>query len=185
VTFFEYLAAAHTLLLTFALTRALSGVALAIKPARRDLLHLSWLAFGISHCLFAFWAMWGYSEVEWTLVKFVGLLTVPVLIYVFSSILIPSDPAAIDSWRAYFCENRISLFSTGALLFVSIAMSNQFIQGASPTHFLELVLYATIAVFAIGALSASSRLHAMLALWPPLSFVLFFLAMDQPDNLFR
>ena len=185
MTLFEYLAAAHTLILTFALTRALSGVALAIKPQRRSVLHLSWLGFIVSNCLFAFWAMWGYIEVEWTLVRFIGLLTVPALMYVFSSIIIPQDPSVVESWWDYLFETRISLFATGALTFAAIAFSNQFIQGASPTHSLEIILYATIGVFLVGIFSASTRVHAVLAFWPPLFFVLILLLMAQPGRLFQ
>jgi len=185
MTLFEYLAAAHTLLLTFALTRALSGVAQASRSSRRSLVHLSWLGFIVSHCFFAFWAMWGYAGVEWTLTSFLGLLTVPALMYVFSSIIVPPDPSAIESWRGYFFENRVPLFATGALLFASIVLSNQLIQGASPTHPLELTLYATFGVLATGVASANARLHDVLAFWPPLSFFLFLFQMDRPHQLFQ
>ena len=156
----------------------LSGVAQAIGP-RRSLLHLSWLGFGVSHCFFAFWAMWGYQEVDWTLTSFLGLLTVPALIYVFSSIVVPPDPSTIESWHDYFFEIRSSLFAAGALAFVAIILSNQLIQGTSPTHPLEFTLYATVVAFAIGLVSDSVRVHAALAFWPPLSFVLILLQLDQ------
>ena len=185
MTLFEYLAAAHTLILTFALTRALSGIAQAIRASRRSALHLSWLGFIVSHCFFAFWAMWGYTEVEWTLTNFLGLLTVPALMYVFSSIIVPPDPSVIESWRDYFFENRAPLFVTGALLFAAIVLSNQLIQGTSPTHPLEFALYATVGVFATGIASANPRVHEVLAFWPPLSFFLFISQMDQPQQLFR
>ncbi len=185
VTLFEYLAAAHTLILTFALTRALSGLAQASRPSRRSLPHLSWLGFIISNCLFAFWAMWGYADVEWTLFRFLSLLTVPVFMYVFSSIIVPPDPSAIDSWADYFLETRIPLFATGGILFVAIVLSNQLIQGASPTHPLEFTLYATVGVFGVGLASASARVHAVLAIWPPLFFVLLLFQMDHPARLFQ
>jgi len=185
VTLFEYLAAAHTLLITFALTRALSGVAQAIRPSRRSLLHLSWLGFIVSHCLFAFWSMWGYADVEWTLTSFLGLLIVPALMYVFTSVVVPTAPSAIESWQDYFFENRVPLFATGALIFSGIVLSNQLIQGSSPTHPLEFTLYATIAVFAAGLASANSRVHKVLAIWPVVSFFLFLHQLDQPAQLFR
>ena len=185
MTLFEYLAAAHTLILTFALTRALSGLAPASRPSRRSFLHLSWLGFIISNCLFAFWAMWGYAQVEWSLFRFLGLLTVPVFMYVFSSIIVPPDPPAVDSWIDYFLETRIPLFATGAILFVAIVLSNQLIQGASPTHPLEFTLYATVGVFGVGLASSNERVHGVLAFWPPLFFVLLLFQMDHPARLFQ
>ena len=185
MTLFEYLAAGHTLILTFALTRALSGVAVAIEASRRSWLHLSWLGFVVSNSLFTFWAMWGYIEVEWTLIRFMGLLTVPIFVYIFSSIIIPQNISDIESWRLYFFEHRISIFVTGALWFTAIVFSNQLIQGSSPLHWLQITLYITIGVFILGIATANERMHAVLALWPPLFFVLLSVQMYQPGQLFR
>ena len=129
--------------------------------------------------------MWGYAEVEWTLTSFLGLLAVPALMYVFSSVIIPHAPSAIESWQDYFFESRVPLFATGALIFSAIALSNQLIQGASPTHPLEFTLYATVAVFATGLASADSRVHKVLAVCPLVSFFLFLRQLDQPTQLFR
>lgn len=185
MTLFEYLAAAHTLILTFALTRALSGLAEAIRPSRRSLIHLSWLGFIISNCLFSFWAMWGYVDVEWTLFRFLGLLTVPAFMYIFSSIIVPSDPASVESWAGFLFEYRVPLFATGLILFIAIVLSNQLIQGTSPTHPLEFTLYATVGVFGAGLASANARLHAVLAFWPLVFFVLLLIQMDHPARLFQ
>jgi hypothetical protein len=95
------------------------------------------------------------------------------------------DPSAVDSWTDYFFETRIPVFATGGILFVAIVLSNQLTQGASPTHPLEFTLYATVGVFGVGLACASARVHAMLAIWPLLFFVLLLFQMDHPARLFR
>ena len=185
MTLFEYLAAGHTLILTFALTRVLSGVAVSVEACRRSWLHLSWLGFVVANSLFTFWAMWGYIEVEWTLIRFMGLLSVPIFVYIFSSIIVPQNLSEIDSCRNYFFDKRISIFVTGALWFIAIVLSNQLIQGTSPLHWLQITLYATIGVFVIGAATANERIHGILALWPPIFFVLLSVQLYQPGDLFR
>ena len=110
MTLFEYLAAGHTLILTFALTRVLSGIAVAVDSSRRSWLHLSWLGFVVSNVLFTFWAMWGYQQVEWTLMRFMGLLLVPIFVFMFSSILVPQNIGAIESWEHYYFKNRVQIF---------------------------------------------------------------------------
>ena len=70
-------------------------------------------------------------------------------------------------------------------MFVAIVLSNQLIQGASSTHPLEFTLYATVGVFGVGLASANARLHAALAFWPPVFFVLLLFQMDRPARLFQ
>ena len=185
MTLFEYLAAGHTLILTFALTRVLSGVAVSIEATRRSWLHLSWLGFVVANALFTFWAMWGYIEVEWTLVRFMGLLAVPIFVYIFSSIIVPQNLSEIDSCRRYYFEKRKTVFVAGILWFAAIVLSNQLIQGSSPLHPLQITLYATIGIFIIGAATDNERVHAVLALWPPLFFVALSFQLYQPGQLFR
>jgi len=183
LTLFEYLAAAHTLILTFALTRVLSGAADAIRPGRRYWVHLSWLALGASFCLFAFWALWSYVEVEWTINRFIGLLAVPALMYVYSSIVIPSDPSSIESWRDYFFEKRLPLFGTGVLLMAAIIYSNQFILGVAPMQSSQFSLYGALAMFSIGLFAPSPRLHAVLAIGPVIFFTRTLLDFAQPGSM--
>jgi dolichyl-phosphate-mannose--protein O-mannosyl transferase len=183
MTLFEYLSAAHTLILTFALTRALSGAADAIRPGRRYWVHLSWLGLGVAFCLFAFWALWSYVAVEWTINRFIGLLAVPALIYVYSSIVIPSDPSSVESWRKYYFEKRLPLFGTGVLLMAAIIYSNQFILGVAPMQSSQVTLYGALAMFSIGLFATSPRLHAVLAIGPVIFFTLTLLEFAHPGSM--
>lgn len=56
VTLFEHLDAGYTLIVSFAVIRALSGFPHALRKGRRYWVHVSWLAMAVFSCLGIFWA---------------------------------------------------------------------------------------------------------------------------------
>lgn len=183
MTHFEYVAAAHTLILTFAAARILGGVSYVLMGERRYWVHISWTVLAILFCLTSFWVFWDYRAVEWTLVRLILLLAAPALIYVFSAIAIPADAGEVGSWRDYFFEVRERLFISGAVMIVAILLSNQMLAGVSPLHASQLPLYAMLAVFVLGAVFDDERLHAMFAIVPPLNFVGVLVVVSRADSL--
>ena len=173
---FEYVSAAHTLLLTFAAARILVGLPDALATRRLYWVHLSWTALAIMYCLTSFWIFWAYREVEWTLPRLIFLLNTPALIYVFSSIVVPADPSVVASWREYFFTVRPSLFGVGFVMVLSAIASNHTFMDISATDSSQLGQYFLLSVFAVGAISASPRLHAILALAPPLTITAILLS---------
>lgn len=168
MTHFEYMAAAHTLILTFAAARILSGVFHAVQPRRFYWVHLSWLSLAIVFCLTSFWVFWFYREVEWTLPRLMLVLAAPSLIYVFSSILVPSNASEVASWREYFFAVRLPLFALGALMVLYIILVNPLFIDVPLVDVSQMPLYLLLGVFVVGALSDRTWLHNVLALWPPL-----------------
>jgi hypothetical protein len=153
LTLFEYLAAGYVLMLSFAVLRAISGVPHALRWPSRYWVHVSWLLVSLALCFVAFWAFWPYRQVEWTVFKFTNVLAIPTLIYAYVSLLVPPDPASVASWREAFFRARIAFFSTGAILYITVAVSNQSALGVPPLHPSQLGNYASIAVHLIGLFS--------------------------------
>lgn len=181
MTLFEYVSAAHTLLLTFAAARILAGVPSALEPRRLYWVYLSWVCLAIMFCLASFWALWSYREIEWTLPRLVSLLATPALIYVFSAILVPGDSSDIDSWKDYFFAVRLRLFVGGLVMILSIMFSNQLIAGVSSLHRSQFPLYLLLGVFAVGAISDRPRIHNILAFVPPLVIVAVLIVLGRPN----
>ena len=102
-------------------------------------------------------------------------------IYIFSSLLVPANPADVSSWRKYFFGVRVPFFASGVLLVSSILLSNQTLLGVSPLHPTQIGLYACLAIFAIGTCSGNARLHNVLALMPPLMIAWVLVEMAQPE----
>lgn len=183
LTLFEYLAAGFSLILSFALLRALSGVPHAVHSGRRYWVHVFWLLNALVNCLFTFWAFWSYREVEWTLIRFSATLAIPALLYVYNSLLVPPDPASVDSWRDHFFSVRIPLFSTGMILSADIGVTNFFVLGFPLLA--SWPVFAMVAIYAIGLASARSSVHAILPLGYACMVALSFLVLDPPGSLTR
>ena len=132
MTLFEYLAAGHVLILSFAAVRILNVLPHAVRPSCQYWVHLSWLSLAIGLCIVSFWGFWSFRELEWTFPLFIAVLSQATLVYVFSTLIVPSEPSSVESWRDYFFEVRVSLLSTGATLMGSALLGNQLIHGISP-----------------------------------------------------
>ena len=183
MTLFEYLATGVSLILSFAVLRALSGVPHAVRAGRRYWVHATWLATTLASCLFHFWGFWSYSEAEWTLIRFSAVLSVPSLLYVYISLLVPPDPAAVTSWRDYFFEVRDPLFAVGLILHVDSIVTNHLLLGSSWRT--SLPLFVVVAIYAIGIASAKPNVHAVLAIGFLCMIAIAFLVLNEPSPFTR
>jgi len=183
LTTFEYLAGAYTLILSFAVVRILAGVPYAVQPGRRYWVHTSWLLVAIAHCLIGFWVFLSYREVEFTLPGFVSILSVPALIYVYSSLLAPADPSVIESWRDYFYAVRVPMFAAHFLLAALILFNNHVFLGVPAYGVTSLPVHTLLVISAIGFSSASPRLQTLLPIAPPALIVITVLVVSQPGSL--
>jgi hypothetical protein len=181
LTLFEYLAAANTLILSFAVLRLLGGVAHAVRPERLYWVHVSWLALGIGFCLISFWGFWSYRGFEWTFPLFLGVLAPTTLVYVFSSLIVPPDPSSVASWREYFFSVRIPLLGTAAVFTGGVLLCNQLLLGVSVLHPTSLGPWVLLALCLAGLASGNARLHAALALVPPALILVTIPIFARPD----
>ena len=173
-------------MLSFAVLRAMSGIPHAVRSSRRYWVHISWVVTALVLYLVAFWAFWPYREVEWTILKFMNALAIPALLYAYTSLLVPPDPAAVTSWRDYFLDIRMPFFTTGTVFMTAVILSNQTALSVSPLHPSQLGNYTLLAIYLIGLSSKKPRVHTALALVFPcvLSAYLLTLMVD-PDSVFR
>jgi hypothetical protein len=186
LTLFEYLAAAYVLMLSLALVRAMSGLPHAVSATSRYWLHIAWLVFALFNCLVAFWAFWTYRNVEWSIFRFINSLAVPALLYSFISLLVPTDPSTVTSWRDHFFAVRTRLFSTGVAFMVAVIASNQLTLGVPSLHPSQLGNYVLLAIFLIAFASAKPIVHAVLAIGMSLlATAILFTLLIEPDALFR
>ncbi len=185
MTLFEYLAAAYVLMLSFAVLRGVSGVPHAMRAPQRYWIHLTWLLMSLVMCALSFWLFWAYRDVEWTFFKFMTALAIPALLYTYTSVLVPPDPAVVTSWRTHFFQARVPLFASAVAFMVAVTLSNQSALELSPLHTSQLINYAWIALFAAGLFSAKPAFHGALAgLLPVLAGVLIATLLTEPDSLF-
>ena len=162
MTLFEHLDAGFTLIISFAVIRALSGFPHALRKASRYWVHVFWLSNGLLSCLGVFWGTWAFRDADWTLARYMVLLASPALLFVYTSILVPSDPAGVTSWREHFFDARVPLFTTVILYGTAIISLNYFVGGIPLFHPVLFSVYGALAVNVVGLASANPRLHSVL-----------------------
>jgi hypothetical protein len=176
VTLFEYLAIAYSLVLSFAVLRAASGVPHALASGRRYWVHAAWTLLILAVCLTVFWAFWSYREVEWTLWRFVLVLCNPIVIFIAASIVVPPEPAEIRSWREYFYAVRVKLFVSGICYVVVMSANHTFVLDMSLWHPYRAFYLACLAIYSVGVLSNRPDVHAALIVLNLLLLLTFLLA---------
>lgn len=132
MTHFEYLSIAISIIFALSIGRLVVAIPNVISPRRFDLLH-----FGHFVCLLLvqmqfWWRMWQFRSVsDWDFAGFVMLLSVAMLYYLATHLLIPPGYTDIKRWRTHFLSVHrwyhgivaVVWFSSGA---VSIYLMNTF-----------------------------------------------------------
>ena len=162
MTIFEYLAIAYSLVVSFAVLRALSGLPHASSPDRMYWVHLIWVCVILGAAFQYFWGFWAFRNVEWSQPLFLLVLASPALLYVMACILIPEGPSRIDSWKVYFYSVRLQLFLVGLCFqIVSIATLLAVIRvpPSDPVLVGQLVL---LPAWIAGAVSSRPSVHVVI-----------------------
>jgi len=160
MTLFEYLAIAYSLVVSFTVLRALSGLPHAASAGTVYWVHLAWVCVILGAAFQYYWGFWAYRDIEWTQPVFLLSLANPALLYVMACILIPETPSRVDSWREYFFSVRLRLFLVGLCFqLVSIATLLAIIRiGLEDPVFVGQV--AMLPIWIIGLVSSRPTVHA-------------------------
>ena len=160
MTLFEYLAIAYSLVISFAVLRALSGVPHALATKRRYWVHLGWVGWNLQALFLEFWIFWGFRGVDWSYGLFLIILANPALLYVMACILTPEEPSRVASWREYFFAVRLRLLVT-AICWQAVLLAISFLVLDLPlNHPIRLVMVFSLALWIAGAFSRRPMVHA-------------------------
>ena len=164
MTLFEYIAVAASLVCSFAALRLLGGVADAFQPGRRYWVHTSWIFLLVFLITLNWWLFWSYREVEWNYARFMLSLLPLGLLYVLTTLLVPSDAPRIRSWRDYYFEIRVRFFALNIAYVGALTVNTVVLLGHPVFHWRRVLPVILCAAFAAGLLSRSPRLHAAVIL---------------------
>jgi len=164
MTLFEYLAAAYTLLLSFAVARLVFGLPSATLQDRRYWVHLVLVAaFAFTLAAF-FWSFWSFRDVAWTFPRFLLILSVPVLALLMASTLIPGSPDNVESWRDFYYSVRLTYFSAWIVLSFLLAINSTVLIDMPFTHPARLAELILAAFGVVGVSSSNPRVHGAMAI---------------------
>jgi len=164
VSLFEYLAIAFSIIFSMSVMRLVSGLPHALRSECRYWIHSTFVGLQLGVTVVVFWNYWNFaSYANWTLPKFFLVLASPALVYLNACTLIPERADAVESWKDYY-------FSVSRRYFVGLGAWSLAVA-ANTVVFLDLPLLqparvaqlVALVLCAVGACSASPRIHAALA----------------------
>jgi hypothetical protein len=164
MSLFEYLTISFSLVLSFAVIRIIAALPAILDKSKRDSVHLAWTAFSLIATSWMWWIMWAYHTVSWNYFSFLSILTGPALFLVQVTALVPTNVAAVSSWRAHFDTQARLFFGAGAAWWLLALGNSWLLLGVSLTSPTRIIYFSVLGGFLYAALRPSRRLHAALAI---------------------
>jgi len=184
MTLFEYLAAATTLIYSFAVARLTAGLPYSIVKGRRYWVHLVMIGGLFFSIALLFWNFWSHHDDDWTFPRFLLSLAPAIITQFSAATLIPSSSDAVESWEEFYYSIRKRYFSAWIGLGLVLAFNATVLLDIPlihPTWGPPLLL---IAWGAVGLSSSNPRVHAGLAVSVVSAALLFgFLVFAAPGSL--
>ena len=160
MTLFEYLSVAVSLVLALGLTHLLANLRAVVEPTHRYSVHALWVAHLLGQHAILWWACWDFHDgVSWDFFRFMYVLLGPGLLYVCSTVLVPRAATDRQPWEDHFF--RVHRWFFGAFILYGLwAIFLTWLLGSLPLmHPYRVMQFAVIAVFVVGFLSQSRRVH--------------------------
>ena len=184
MTLFEYLAAATTLIYSFAVARLTAGLPYSIVKGRRYWVHLVMIGGLLFSIAIIFWNFWSTHDRDWTFPRFLLSLAPAIITQFLAATIIPSSSDDVESWEEFYYSIRKRYFSAWIGLGLVLAFNATVLLDIPlihPTWGPPLLL---IAWGAVGLSSSNPRVHAGLAVFVVAALLLFgFLVFAAPGSL--
>jgi len=164
MTLFEYVAAAYTLLLSFAVARITAGLPYSIVKGRRYWVHLVMIGGLLFSIAILFWNFWSHhDDADWTFPRFLLSLAPAIITQFLAATIIPSSSDDVESWEEFYYSIRKRYFSACIGLGLVLAFSATVLLDIPLMHPAWGAPPLVIAMGAVGLSSSNPRVHAGLA----------------------
>jgi hypothetical protein len=163
VTLFEFLSVAISIVLALSAGQLLSSFREVFDPTRRFWVHATWVVHLLLLHVFTWWSLWAFRDVHWTLATFGIILLPPVILFVCSSALVPSNASSVTSWEEHFFRVRGWFFAVRSLFIVAAGYRSWLLLDKSVLESPNAVSIPLFGVCIAGALIANRRAHGVLA----------------------
>ena len=163
MTLFEYLVAAFALLYSLAALRLISGISVALAPARRYWPHLLLTISLLLEIAAGFWTFWSLREVQWNFVGFLAALFVVGTLCYLAAVLVPENATEVLSWRAHYSVVRHRWYAGLGLFGVAMAINATVNLGFPLVHPSRVIQAYALTLGIVGTVSSRDRVHEVLA----------------------
>jgi len=165
MTLFEYLAIAYTLLISFAVSRVLTGLSAALSSERRYWIHLAYVVWILGSSLMVFWSFWFYRDVDWSLPRFMLRLMNPALLLILATQIMPANVSESISWRDHFFGIRRALCATASIWLCTTSFTSYFLREIPLTHPSRLFMGLSLVSFLAGVISSKPIVHGAIVVF--------------------
>ena len=177
---FEYLATAYSLLFSVTALRLIGALPYVLRRDRMYGLHATVLVLLIFGIVFNFWTFLGYQNIEWTFIKFLGLLAIPATLYFMASMLVPDHPELVESWKEHYYHRRVQYFSGHIGWMVIASINTTFILDLPLTHPLRGIVLGNLIG---GVCCLSSKREIVQKAGVGISVILILIVVFFPERL--
>lgn len=158
MTIFEYLMVLVSIVLGFALTQLLRGLAKFLRSENRELAITLWALFLFLICLQNWWAFWDMRVVEdWTQFKFIFVALVPITLFVTVELLVPMSTTAKTDWAEHYRSVRVWFAAAGVLLTSLATILSWALMQVPWAHPYRLMQAGIILSFSAGLFTSNER----------------------------
>ncbi len=165
MTLFEYLAAATTLILSFAVAGLTAGLPYSIVKGRRYWVHLVMIGGLLFSIAILFWNFWSHHDDDWTFPRFLLSLAPAIITQFLAATIIPSSSDDVESWEEFYYSIRKRYFSACIGLGLVLAFGGIALLDVPLIHPAWGAPLLIIAMGAVGLSSSNPRVHAGLAVF--------------------
>ena len=161
---FEFVSVSVAIVLAMTLGRLMSAANDVFDKTRRDPLHIGFYILSFAGIMTTWWAQWMMAGLEsWTFLEFILVMASPITLHLLVNALLSSNPSEVVSWRDYFDQNRVWIFS--ALLVVSLIVAvRRWLLSDDTAIPLYLAVQAVVLIWPIVSPSRRARL-TVLIIW--------------------
>jgi hypothetical protein len=164
MTLFEYVAAANTLIFSFAVARITAGLPYSIVKGRRYWVHLVFIGGLLFTIAMLFWNFWSHhDDADWTFPRFLLSLAPAIITQFMAATIIPSSSDDVESWEEFYYSIRKRYFSAWIGLGLVLAFNSIVFLDTPLVHPSWGGALTVIAMGAVGLSSSNPRVHARLA----------------------
>ncbi len=179
MSIFEYLMVMTSIVLAVALTQLLRGMTEIWQSRRRYVPHLTWVVVVSIATVQIWWAFWDLNKVaEWTAFRFGFVLTVPIVIFLASAVLLPQRIPEDTDWRDHFLARRREFMVLMTIFGILGTVMSRILLDLPFTHPYRVWQVAIWSLVLAGVFVSSERYHR----WLPW---LFLAGMVASQLLFR
>lgn len=143
--------------------RLVAAIPDVVAKGRRDWLHIGHVACLLVMQMQFWWRMWNFESIEqWDFLGYFFLMSVPLVYYLATHILVPANSGEVPDWRAHFEDSGKWFYATVAAAWSSGALVSNYLF---KFLFIPPPMVITVVLFVTGMFVKHRIYHVVVLIW--------------------